>query len=62
MDFLQDLEGDGLLGVFLVLALAVVRLALDFGAHDEDAIGRIAPLAADETELAHQSKLFVTTS
>ena len=45
MDLLQDLQGDGLLGVLLVLALAVERPALDLGAHDEDAVGRIAPLA-----------------
>ena len=45
MDLLQDLQGDGLLGLLLVLALAVERPALDLGAHDEDAVGRIAPLA-----------------
>lgn len=45
MNLLQDLQGDGLLGVLFVLALAVVRRALDLGTHDEDAIGRIAPLA-----------------
>ena len=48
VDLLQDLEGDGLLGVLLVLALAVERSALDLGAHDEDAVGRIAPLAWEE--------------
>ena len=53
MDLLQDLQGDGLLGVLLVLALAVERPALDLGAHDEDAVGRIAPLAweGDSTDL-----------